>query len=721
MTTSSHDNKSEERRDFFLGPFLVDARGMRILKDDERLAADAQQCEILVALANAHPSIVSKIKLIETVWGGLYVTDAALHKSISSLRGMLRNHGAESDIIETRHRRGYQLAVKPVWVSDVPAVTHDLVPEQALVPSSSLHDVEPDPHPSPDEIPGGKRVVRWKWLAAIACLVAVSTAAVLFVRESPAPAPATEVPAPEEPDTAIQDEFPEVDFDGLIKRFRESVATQPELAKRLVQVMHLRASGSTDRLQLGLALKYDGVLAYYTGDTTQAGRAYASALRYLDEDRAQTERANVMSNLAVLLVETDQDLSRAEVLYKESLSIRARTGDRAGELGGRVNYVNLLIAQQRWDEAKAQIDLGLDLARELENVGHELNFELMRADLLRNTSSDDPLPVYERVLSLAQERGDATIAAALYQRMSQIFQQRGQFERAQEYIGRAIRSYETAGRSNELPVLLFNRGQIEHAQGRIATAEATFSEVAALLAPGSSAVRISALIELSSVKRMKSDPEWQALLSKAEAEAIVLNDPIALFDVYIERVPQLLEAGDAVTARHVLAQARQALDGRGDWQRLFNLRMLGLLSEISGERSVATVNEVNAMRKEAEERGEVAWQATLESLALLANASAGNTSDAIRQFNTSRRSQGLWLRQNVASAQPMPVPKDSGGPSWWWVWLMTGVVLGALPGLVARASNRNQTDHPALETGEGLDTARSLPARPDEVELQRAD
>ena len=688
------ESRGSERRDFHIGPFLVDARGMRVLKGSERLAADAQQCEILVTLANAYPSIVSKLKLIEAVWGGQYVTDAALHKSVSSLRGLFRSHGADVDVIETRHRRGYQLALEPRWVPDR-ATVYAAPDDDADLPRDAVVEPEastsiPSDTPSSPENPRRRSARKWAWLAAP--VLALGVFALAEWRNVPAPPPATAMPDPESPKPGPeQDEFAGSDFDGLVMRFKQAVASQPDLARRLVQVMHLRATRDNDRLKLGLALKYEGVLAYYSGQIAEANRAYTSSLRYLDSDEAQRERANVLNNLGVLLVDVGQDLTRTEAIVKEALSIRKRIDDRAGQMGSHTNYANLLIRQRRWDEAKAQAAAGMALALELKSIDQQIDLTLIQADIARDSTAEDPMPAYESALTLARSLGSSSSSAAtIYQRMAQIYQRRNQLERAGEYVDKAIDAYRASGQSTQLPALLFTRGGIEQAQGRAREAAATYQEVIDQAEPGTSAVRISSLIALAQVQREAKSPDWQGLIKMAEQESIVLNDPIALSDSYAQRVRLLLEEGDAVTAKHVLGQAREALADKGDWERIQNLRMLAVLVDMAGGQANSAQDEVRSMREEANERGDIAWIVTLETLAMMTSAAAGNVADSIREFNTSGRSQGWWLRSGsrvLALDQPVaPIPAKES-----WLEFMLGAVSGmTLWGLISIAIRRRK-------------------------------
>ncbi|RPH76529.1 MAG: hypothetical protein EHM77_09100, partial [Planctomycetaceae bacterium] len=136
-----------------LGPFRLDAIGKRLQHGDTRIATDAQQVDVLLCLVRAYPGIVAKDELIERVWGGRFVTDAALHKSISELRKVLREAGDGQEWIETRHRRGYQL--REAAIPEFPEVP---------MPASTATGAPPTARPR-------QRLPAWSGLLAIAFAV----------------------------------------------------------------------------------------------------------------------------------------------------------------------------------------------------------------------------------------------------------------------------------------------------------------------------------------------------------------------------------------------------------------------------------------------------------------------------------------------------------------------------------------------------------------------
>jgi DNA-binding winged helix-turn-helix (wHTH) protein len=87
------------------GPFQLDLKSRRLLRESEPIALGARQFDLLHVFATRPGQILSKDSLIEAAWRGVAVTDNSLEQAISNLRRML---GPE--YIETHARRGYRFA-----------------------------------------------------------------------------------------------------------------------------------------------------------------------------------------------------------------------------------------------------------------------------------------------------------------------------------------------------------------------------------------------------------------------------------------------------------------------------------------------------------------------------------------------------------------------------------------------------------------------------------
>ena len=89
------------------GPFELQARHRRLLRDGEPLPVGARAFDVLVALAGRRDRIVTKAELMDLVWPGLVVEENNLQVQISSLRKLLG-----SGAIATIPGRGYRFTAQ---------------------------------------------------------------------------------------------------------------------------------------------------------------------------------------------------------------------------------------------------------------------------------------------------------------------------------------------------------------------------------------------------------------------------------------------------------------------------------------------------------------------------------------------------------------------------------------------------------------------------------
>jgi adenylate cyclase len=78
--------------------------------DGRAVRLEPKAMEVLLALAEAAPNLVSREALVAKVWPRGYVTDDALNRCISNLRAALGDNARSPEFIVTVPRRGYRLA-----------------------------------------------------------------------------------------------------------------------------------------------------------------------------------------------------------------------------------------------------------------------------------------------------------------------------------------------------------------------------------------------------------------------------------------------------------------------------------------------------------------------------------------------------------------------------------------------------------------------------------
>ena len=94
------------------GPFELQPDKRRLLRDGATISLRPRAFDLLVALVDRAGHLVTKDELLDQVWPGIVVEEAALHVQVSGLRKVL---GA--DAIVTVSGRGYQFTL-PVTKAD---------------------------------------------------------------------------------------------------------------------------------------------------------------------------------------------------------------------------------------------------------------------------------------------------------------------------------------------------------------------------------------------------------------------------------------------------------------------------------------------------------------------------------------------------------------------------------------------------------------------------
>jgi DNA-binding winged helix-turn-helix (wHTH) protein/tetratricopeptide (TPR) repeat protein len=133
--------RSEDRICYEFDDFFVDPIRRVLLRGDEPLPVSPKALSILVALLAQPGEVVEKTDLIETVWGGVHVSEANLTQNVFALRKILGENANESRYVMTVPGRGYSFA------GEVRRI------ERAATGVFPVVSVPPPPPPASEEAP----------------------------------------------------------------------------------------------------------------------------------------------------------------------------------------------------------------------------------------------------------------------------------------------------------------------------------------------------------------------------------------------------------------------------------------------------------------------------------------------------------------------------------------------------------------------------------------
>jgi TolB-like protein/Tfp pilus assembly protein PilF len=141
-----------ELLDFRFDDFEIDVARHELRRAGAVVHIEPQVFDLIVLLVKNRDRIVSKDELIEAIWQGRIISEAALSSRISAARRALGDSGNDQSLIRTLHKRGFRFVgdVEEVAAAAAVAAAQEPAPQPAakdapqLVPSA-------EPLPLPDK------------------------------------------------------------------------------------------------------------------------------------------------------------------------------------------------------------------------------------------------------------------------------------------------------------------------------------------------------------------------------------------------------------------------------------------------------------------------------------------------------------------------------------------------------------------------------------------
>src|SRR4051795_7071278 len=89
--------------------FEIDLSQQELRRLGKSVHIEPQVFDLIVHLVRNHERIVSKDELIETIWNGRIISEAALSSRINGARRALGDNGNDQALIRALHKRGFPL------------------------------------------------------------------------------------------------------------------------------------------------------------------------------------------------------------------------------------------------------------------------------------------------------------------------------------------------------------------------------------------------------------------------------------------------------------------------------------------------------------------------------------------------------------------------------------------------------------------------------------
>jgi TolB-like protein/DNA-binding winged helix-turn-helix (wHTH) protein len=106
---------------YVFGDYELDEQLYELRRAGESLKLDRKVFDVLTYLVQHHERLVTKDELLETLWPGQIVGEAALTRCITSARKALGDDGNRQEFIKTQHGRGYRFVAPLTITPSVPS------------------------------------------------------------------------------------------------------------------------------------------------------------------------------------------------------------------------------------------------------------------------------------------------------------------------------------------------------------------------------------------------------------------------------------------------------------------------------------------------------------------------------------------------------------------------------------------------------------------------
>ena len=134
---------------------VLDTSKQELWRDGEPAHVEPQVLAVLEYLVTNSERVVTKIELLDDVWGDRFVSESALTSRIKLARKACGDNGREQRILKTVHSRGYRF-IAPVRLSDV---SHRAVEPSSPPAVSAPLSSAPSSPSAPPAVPSRQRPV----------------------------------------------------------------------------------------------------------------------------------------------------------------------------------------------------------------------------------------------------------------------------------------------------------------------------------------------------------------------------------------------------------------------------------------------------------------------------------------------------------------------------------------------------------------------------------
>lgn len=590
--------------------FELDTATLELAEGGAVVSVEPQVFEMLVYLIENRDRVISKDELIEAVWDGRIVSDAAISSRIKLVRRAVGDDGTRQAIIKTVHGKGFR------FIADVSA-------DSAAARRANAPAAAPPPDTKPLPLP-------WVWIGvAAAAALAIILISTLLARTDASPGARIAVlPVANETGDASLD-WAEIGLMSLAARdLQDQSQRTPVSAQAVLGLSNRLNTGSagpldpTPRLQDALREAYGAshiVAAQLTGEVGALSLDYrvfnprgASPVRSLAGENPVELVAEMSREVAVGLPRSgERQLAYDDQSFDDPYVAETYARGRHLQMLGRgEESANLfrVAAEQAPNNIWLRYELALStrIAGDLEAAEAQLETLLAEATDSNNLRAeaaihnglgriharrgDTALAIgaYEQALAANERAGDHEVQGVILSNLGIEHRRLGEYAKSEDYLGRARIAYEAAGYAaapgsllNSFALLKIETRDLAAARDYLDAARQSFELV------GDTRAVAAVLRNLGDIQMRRGDLEG-AEQSLAESLAIrreledtrgELSSLYGLSGLYLTR-GDTSAAGDSIAQFNALAGEAAGARGEADAQVL-QARLLALQGDFS--------------------------------------------------------------------------------------------------------------------------------------------
>lgn len=578
-----------------IGPWQIDLDRGTVSGQDGAGGLTSRAEHLLLLLARYPNLLVTREQILETVWAGRVVEDAAITNCIWQIRKSLGERGKE--ILQTRAKRGYMLVVAAGdWIVDAPPGASDTGASDAPAVAAPGNAAPAEPSPNP------RRKPRWSLRVVVASVVATIICAVLVWWSLRAPPerialrPDAEtsitVLAPDHlgwlREAAQRSVVENIHLHGGTVVFFQQAQTRNPFAGPHLQVRVTRATNTEIEAELSLAQGSAMMRERFRGPANRLTQALQALLTRTLGPAPMALTPAGDAYVSGRVAESRFDLQRALVEYRRALTRDPRMAE------AKIAMAGILFAQGRAGEAQTLAD-ALTVDKTL-TTSQRCRFEVLLAQRAAERKAGTVCARAKAIASLQRlelrdalrqlqhlnetpmgaqqwlEEENATILALL--RLQEWPQAEYEIARAQRFAQAAGWEHARVEIGANRATLAIHRGQLEDAireRTRAAAAMAALGDAGAALENRIWAIRPMQIVPGAQVGRHRT--ELQAIIDRArEIGSVRLEIDALLLLARLDRDRMEVWRSHLARVRRLVADAR--LD------RLQTLDLYYVLSEV---------------------------------------------------------------------------------------------------------------------------------------------